>query len=272
MLGVKGISSIGYFCIFAIEGGQSYWCVPLSIGTPHTGRTPPLNKLIFTPSLMNRYILSLLLVGLSTLTALGQKVMPLENNDGSVLPKELPRKGTLYLKDTHRLLPKYAGSWEGDYKGYKLYVQIEFLERAPYATYAENCKFFVDQLHLVSRILDASGREVMNAKTNPDRIGVGGELFVRRPTNASSVEREETYQFVFFYNDLSTGVICVARMSDDMKTLTLELKSVITMEGPMIHPEYLPQEGTPWVLRRTSKVPPRSALDPDFPALIPSSK
>ena len=51
---------------------------------------------------MKRYILSLLLVGLSTLTALGQKVMPLENNDGSVLPKELPRKGTLYLKDTHR--------------------------------------------------------------------------------------------------------------------------------------------------------------------------
>ena len=121
---------------------------------------------------MKRYILSLLLVGLSTLTALGQKVMPLENNDGSVLPKELPRKGTLHLKDTHRLLPKYAGSWEGDYKGYKLYVQIEFLERAPYATYAENCKFFVDQLHLVSRILDASGREVMNAKTNPDRIGL----------------------------------------------------------------------------------------------------
>ena len=97
-------------------------------------------------------------------------------------------------------------------------------------------------------------------------------MFVRRPTNASSVEREETYQFVFFYNDLSTGVICVARMSDDMKTLTLELKSIITLEGPMIHPEYLPQEGTPWVLRRTSKVPPRSALDPDFPALIPSSK
>ena len=130
----------------------------------------------------------------------------------------------------------------------------------------------MDQLHLVSRILDASGREVMNAKTNPDRIGVGGELFVRRPTNASSVEREETYQFVFFYNDLSTGVICVARMSDDMKTLTLELKSVITMEGPMIHPAYLPQDDSPWILRRTSKVPPRSALDPDFPALIPSSK
>ena len=246
-------------------------CTPINGGVTH-GKDSPLNELIFTPSLMKRYILSLLLIGLSTLTALGQKVMPLENNDGSVLPKELPRKGTLYLKDTHRLLPKYAGSWEGDYKGYKLYVQIEFLERAPYATYAENCKLFVDQLHLVSRILDASGREVMNAKTNPDRIGVGGELFVRRPTNASSVEREETYQFVFFYNDLSTGVFCVARMSDDMKTLTLELKSVITMEGPMIHPEYLPQEGTPWVLRRTSKVPPRSALDPDFPALIPSSK
>ena len=246
-------------------------CTPIN-GVITYGKDSPLNELIFTHSLMNRYILSLLLVGLSTLTALGQKVMPLENNDGSVLPKELPRKGTLYLKDTHRLLPKYAGSWEGDYKGYKLYVQIEFLERAPYATYAENCNLFVDQLHLVSRILDASGREVMNAKTNPDRIGVGGELFVRRPTNASSVEREETYQFVFFYNDLSTGVICVARMSDDMKTLTLELKSVITMEGPMIHPEYLPQEGTPWVLRRTSKVPPRSALDPDFPALIPSSK
>ena len=246
-------------------------CTPIN-GSVTYGKDSPLNELIFPPSLMNRYILSLLLVGLSTLTALGQKVMPLENNDGSVLPKELPRKGTLYLKDTHRLLPKYAGSWEGDYKGYKLYVQIEFLERAPYATYAENCNLFVDQLHLVSRILDASGREVMNAKTNPDRIGVGGELFVRRPTNASSVEREETYQFVFFYNDLSTGVICVARMSDDMKTLTLELKGVITMEGPMIHPEYLPQEGTPWVLRRTSKVPPRSALDPDFPALIPSSK
>ena len=246
-------------------------CTPIN-GVITYGKDSPLNELIFTHSLMNRYILSLLLVGLSTLTALGQKVMPLENNDGSVLPKELPRKGTLYLKDTHRLLPKYAGSWEGDYKGYKLYVQIEFLERAPYATYAENCNLFVDQLHLVSRILDASGREVMNAKTNPDRIGVGGELFVRRPTNASSVEREETYQFVFFYNDLSTGVICVARMSDDMKTLTLELKNVITIEGPMIHPEYLPQEGTPWVLRRTSKVPPRSALDPDFPALIPSSK
>ena len=246
-------------------------CTPIN-GSVTYGKDSPLNELIFTHSLMKRYILSLLLVGLSTLTALGQKVMPLENNDGSVLPKELPRKGTLYLKDTHRLLPKYAGSWEGDYKGYKLYVQIEFLERAPYATYAENCNLFVDQLHLVSRILDASGHEVMNAKTNPDRIGVGGELFVRRPTNASSVEREETYQFVFFYNDLSTGVICVARMSDDMKTLTLELKSVITMEGPMIHPEYLPQEGTPWVLRRTSKVPPRSALDPDFPALIPSSK
>ena len=223
---------------------------------------------------MKRYILSLLLIGLSTLTALGQKVMPLENNYEDIRSKEPPylRKDILYLKDTHRLLPKYAGSWEGDYKGYKLYVQIEFLERAPYATYAENCKFFVDQLHLVSRILDASGREVMNAKTNPDRIGVGGELFVRRPTNASSVEREETYQFVFFYNDLSTGVFCVARMSDDMKTLTLELKGVITMEGPMIHPEYLPQDDTPWVLRRTSKVPPRSALDPDFPALIPSSK
>ena len=246
-------------------------CTPIN-GSVTYGKDSPLNELIFTHSLMKRYILSLLLVGLSTLTALGQKVMPLENNDGSVLPKELPRKGTLYLKDTHRLLPKYAGSWEGDYKGYKLYVQIEFLERAPYATYAENCKFFVDQLHLVSRILDASGREVMNAKTNPDRIGVGGELFVRRPTNASSVEREETYQFVFFYNDLSTGVICVARMSDDMKTLTLKLKNVITIEGPMIHPAYLPQDDTPWVLHRTSKVPPRSALDPDFPALIPSSK
>lgn len=246
-------------------------CTPIN-GSVTYGKDSPLNELIFTHSLMNRYILSLLLVGLSTLTALGQKVMPLENNDGSVLPKELPRKGTLYLKDTHRLLPKYAGSWEGDYKGYKLYVQIEFLERAPYATYAENCNLFVDQLHLVSRILDASGREVMNAKTNPDRIGVGGELFVRRPTNSSSVEREETYQFVFFYNDLSTGVICVARMSDDMKTLTLELKSVITMEGPMIHPAYLPQDDSPWVLRRTSKVPPRSALDPDFPALIPSGK
>ena len=246
-------------------------CTPIN-GSVTYGKDSPLNELIFTHSLMKRYILSLLLVGLSTLTALGQKVMPLENNDGSVLPKELPRKGTLYLKDTHRLLPKYAGSWEGDYKGYKLYVQIEFLERAPYATYAENCNLFVDQLHLVSRILDASGHEVMNAKTNPDRIGVGGELFVRRPTNASSVEREETYQFVFFYNDLSTGVICVARMSDDMKTLTLKLKSVITMEGPMVHPAYLPQDDTPWVLHRTSKVPPRSALDPDFPALIPSSK
>ncbi len=246
-------------------------CTPIN-GSVTYGKDSPLNELIFTHSLMKRYILSLLLVGLSTLTALGQKVMPLENNDGSVLPKELPRKGTLYLKDTHRLLPKYAGSWEGDYKGYKLYVQIEFLERAPYATYAENCNLFVDQLHLVSRILDASGHEVMNAKTNPDRIGVGGELFVRRPTNASSVEREETYQFVFFYNDLSTGVICVARMSDDMKILTLKLKSVITMEGPMIHPAYLPQDDTPWVLHRTSKVPPRSALDPDFPALIPSGK
>jgi len=149
---------------------------------------------------MKRYILCLLLVGLSTLTALGQKVMPLENNYEDISSKEPPylRKDILYLKDTHRLLPKYAGSWEGDYKGYKLYVQIEFLERAPYATYAEDCKFFVDQLHLVSRILDASGREVMNAKTNPDRIGVGGELFVRRPTNSSSVEREETYQFIFF--------------------------------------------------------------------------
>ena len=246
-------------------------CTPIN-GSVTYGKDSPLNELIFTHSLMKRYILSLLLVGLSTLTALGQKVMPLENNDGSVLPKELPRKGTLYLKDTHRLLPKYAGSWEGAYKGYKLYVQIEFLERAPYAIYAENCKLFVDQLHLVSRILDASGREVMNAKTNPDRIGVGGELFVRRPTNASSVEREETYQFVFFYNDLSTGVICVARMSDDMKTLTLKLKNVITIEGPMIHPAYLPQDDSPWVLRRTSKVPPRSALDPDFPALIPASK
>ena len=246
-------------------------CTPIN-GSVTYGKDSPLNELIFTHSLMKRYILSLLLVGLSILTALGQKVMPLENNDGSVLPKELPRKGTLYLKDTHRLLPKYAGSWEGDYKGYKLYVQIEFLERAPYATYAENCNLFVDQLHLVSRILDASGHEVMNAKTNPDRIGVGGELFVRRPTNASSVEREETYQFVFFYNDLSTGVICVARMSDDMKTLTLKLKSVITMEGPMVHPAYLPQDDSPWVLRRTSKVPPRSALDPDFPALIPANK
>ena len=246
-------------------------CTPIN-GSVTYGKDSPLNELIFTHSLMKRYILSLLLVGLSTLTALGQKVMPLENNDGSVLPKELPRKGTLYLKDTHPLLPKYAGSWEGDYKGYKLYVQIEFLERAPYATYAENCNLFVDQLHLVSRILDASGHEVMNAKTNPDRIGVGGELFVRRPTNASSVEREETYQFVFFYNDLSTGVICVARMSDDMKILTLKLKSVITMEGPMIHPAYLPQDDTPWVLHRTSKVPPRSALDPDFPALIPANK
>ena len=246
-------------------------CTPIN-GSVTYGKDSPLNELIFPPSLMNRYILSLLLVGLSTLTALGQKVMPLENNDGSVLPKELPRKGTLYLKDTHRLLPKYAGSWEGDYKGYKLYVQIEFLERAPYATYAENCNLFVDQLHLVSRILDASGHEVMNAKTNPDRIGVGGELFVRRPTNASSVEREETYQFIFFYNDLSTGVSCLARISDDMKTLTLKLKNVITIEGPMIHPAYLPQDDTPWVLRRTSKVPPRSALDPDFPALIPSSK
>ena len=246
-------------------------CTPIN-GSVTYGKDSPLNELIFTHSLMKRYILSLLLVGLSTLTALGQKVMPLENNDGSVLPKELPRKGTLYLKDTHRLLPKYAGSWEGDYKGYKLYVQIEFLERAPYATYAENCKFFVDQLHLVSRILDASGREVMNAKTNPDRIGVGGELFVRRPTNAAPVEREETYQFIFFYNDLSTGVSCWARMSDDMKTLTLKLKNVITIEGPMIHPAYLPQDDSPWVLRRTSKVPPRSALDPDFPALIPSSK
>ena len=246
-------------------------CTPINGDVTHR-KDSPLNELIFTHSLMKRYILSLLLLGLSTLTALGQKVMPLENNDGSVLPKELPRKGTLYLKDTHRLLPKYAGSWEGDYKGYKLYVQIEFLERAPYATYAENCNLFVDQLHLVSRILDASGHEVMNAKTNPDRIGVGGELFVRRPTNASSVEREETYQFVFFYNDLSTGVICVARMSDDMKILTLKLKSVITMEGPMIHPAYLPQDDTPWVLHRTSKVPPRSALDPDFPALIPANK
>ena len=246
-------------------------CTPIN-GSVTYGKDSPLNELIFTHSLMKRYILSLLLVGLSTLTALGQKVMPLENNDGSVLPKELPRKGTLYLKDTHRLLPKYAGSWEGDYKGYKLYVQIEFLERAPYATYAEDCKFFVDQLHLVSRILDASGREVMNAKTNPDRIGVGGELFVRRPTNSSSVEREETYQFIFFYNDLSTGVSCLARISDDMKTLTLKLKNVITIEGPMIHPAYLPQDDTPWVLRRTSKVPPRSALDPDFPALIPSGK
>ena len=80
---------------------------------------------------MKRYILSLLLVGLSTLTALGQKVMPLENNYGDIKSKEAPylRKDILYLKDTHRLLPKYAGSWEGDYKGYKLYVQIEFLER-----------------------------------------------------------------------------------------------------------------------------------------------
>ncbi len=248
-------------------------CTPINGGVTH-GKDSPLNELIFTPSLMKRYILCLLLVGLSTLTALGQKVMPLENNYEDISSKEPPylRKDILYLKDTHRLLPKYAGSWEGDYKGYKLYVQIEFLERAPYATYAEDCKFFVDQLHLVSRILDASGREVMNAKTNPDRIGVGGELFVRRPTNSSSVEREETYQFIFFYNDLSTGVSCLARISDDMKTLTLKLKNVITIEGPMIHPAYLPQDDTPWVLRRTSKVPPRSALDPDFPALIPSSK
>ena len=219
---------------------------------------------------MKRYILSLLLAGLSTLTALGQKVMPLENNYGSAMSKELPH--ILYLKDIHRLLPKYVGSWEGDYKGNKLYVQIEFLERAPYSTDAEDCKLFVDRLCLVSRILDASGREVMNAKSNPDRIGIGGELFVRRPTNASSVEREETYQFVFFYNDLSTGVFCLARISDDMKTLTLKLKNVITIEGPMIHPAYLPQDDTPWVLHRTSKVPPRSALDPDFPALIPSTK
>ena len=139
---------------------------------------------------MKRYILFLLLVGLSTLTALGQKVMPLENNYGDIKSKEAPylRKDILYLKDTHRLLPKYAGSWEGDYKGYKLYVQIEFLERAPYATYAENCNLFVDQLHLVSRILDASGREVMNAKSNPDRIGIGGELFVRRPTKNTPTE------------------------------------------------------------------------------------
>ena len=226
---------------------------------------------------MKRYILSLLLIGLSTLTALGQTVIPLENNYGSAMSKELPRKDILYLKDTHRLLPKYVGSWEGDYKGYKLYVQIEFRERAPYSTDAEDCKLFVDRLHLVSRILDASGREVMNAKSNPDRIGIGGELFVRRPTKdtpteVASVGRKETYGFVFFYNDLSTGVFCVARMSDDMKTLTLELKNVITIEGPMIHPAYLPQDDSPWVLRRTSKVPPRSALDPDFPALIPSSK
>ena len=251
-------------------------CTPINGGVTH-GKDSPLNELIFTHSLMKRYILCLLLVGLSTLTALGQKVMPLENNDGSVLPKELPRKGTLHLKDTHRLLPKYAGSWEGDYKGYKLYVQIEFLERAPYATYAENCNLFVDQLHLVSRILDASGREVVNAKTNPDRIGEGTKLNVKRPTadatsGGGAKRREEAYMFYFSYNHDATGVFCWARMSDDMKTLTLELKSVITMEGPMIHPEYLPQDDSPWVLRRTSKVPPRSALDPDFPALIPSGK
>ena len=226
---------------------------------------------------MKRYILSLLLIGLSTLTALGQTVIPLENNYGSAISRELPRKDILYLKDTHRLLPKYVGSWEGEYKGYKLYIQIESRERAPYSTDAEDCKLFVDRLHLVSRILDASGREVVNAKSNPDRIGIGGELFVRRPTKdtpteVASVGRKETYGFVFFYNDKSTGVFCVARMSDDMKTLTLELKNVITREGPMIHPAYLPQDDSPWVLRRTSKVPPRSALDPDFPALIPSSK
>jgi len=226
---------------------------------------------------MKRYILSLLLIGLSTLTALGQKVMPLENNYGRVLSKELPRKDILYLKDTHRLLPKYVGSWEGEYKGYKLYIQIEFRERAPYSPDAEDCKLFVDRLSLVSRILDASGREVVNAKTNPDHIGEGTKLNVKRPTADAPSEggakrREEAYMFYFSYNHDATGVFCWARMSDDMKTLTLELKSVITMEGPMIHPEYLPQEGTPWVLRRTSKVPPRSALDPDFPALIPSSK
>jgi len=157
---------------------------------------------------MKRYILFLLLVGLSTLTALGQKVMPLENNYGSAISRELPRKDILYLKDTHRLLPKYVGSWEGEYKGYKLYIQIEFRERAPYSTDAEDCKLFVDRLHLVSRILDASGREVMNAKSNPDRIGIGGELFVRRPTKdtpteVASVGRKETYGFVFFYNGLS---------------------------------------------------------------------
>ena len=226
---------------------------------------------------MKRYILSLLLAGLSTLTALGQKVMPLENNYGSVLSKELPRKDILYLKDTHRLLPKYVGSWEGDYKGNKLYVQIEFLERAPYSPDTEDCKLFVDRLCLVSRILDASGREVVNAKTNPDRIGEGTKLNVKRPTadatsGGGAKRREEAYMFYFSYNHDATGVFCWARMSDDMKTLTLELKGVITMEGPMIHPAYLPQDDTPWVLHRTSKVPPRSALDPDFPALIPSGK
>ena len=226
---------------------------------------------------MKRYILSLLLAGLSTLTALGQKVMPLENNYGSVLSKELPRKDILYLKDTHRLLPKYVGSWEGEYKGYKLYVQIELRERAPYSPDTEDCKLFVDQLCLMSRILDATGREVVNAKINPDRIGEGTKLNVKRPTadatsGGGAKRREEAYMFYFSYNHDATGVSCVARMSDDMKTLTLKLKNVITIEGPMIHPAYLPQDDSPWVLRRTSKVPPRSALDPDFPALIPSNK
>ena len=226
---------------------------------------------------MKRYILSLLLAGLSTLTALGQKVMPLENNYGSVLSKELPRKDILYLKDTHRLLPKYVGSWEGEYKGYKLYVQIELRERAPYSPDTEDCKLFVDQLCLMSRILDATGREVVNAKTNPDRIGEGTKLNVKRPTadatsGGGAKRREEAYMFYFSYNHDATGVFCWAHMSDDMKTLTLELKNVITIEGPMIHPAYLPQDDAPWVLHRTSKVPSRSALDPDFPALIPSTK
>ena len=226
---------------------------------------------------MKRYILSLLLAGLSTLTALGQKVMPLENNYGSVLSKELPRKDILYLKDTHRLLPKYVGSWEGEYKGYKLYVQIELRERAPYSPDTEDCKLFVDQLCLMSRILDATGREVVNAKINPDRIGEGTKLNVKRPTadatsGGGAKRREEAYMFYFSYNHDATGVFCWAHMSDDMKTLTLELKNVITIEGPMIHPAYLPQDDAPWVLHRTSKVPPRSALDPDFPALIPSTK
>ena len=226
---------------------------------------------------MKRYILSLLLAGLSTLTALGQKVMPLENNYGSVLSKELPRKDILYLKDTHRLLPKYVGSWEGEYKGYKLYVQIELRERAPYSPDTEDCKLFVDQLCLMSRILDATGREVVNAKINPDRIGEGTKLNVKRPTadatsGGGAKRREEAYMFYFSYNHDATGVFCWAHMSDDMKTLTLELKNVITIEGPMIHPAYLPQDDAPWVLHRTSKVPPRSALDPDFPVLIPSTK
>ena len=226
---------------------------------------------------MKRYILSLLLIGLSTLTALGQTVIPLENNYGSAMSKELPRKDILYLKDTHRLLPKYVGSWEGEYKGYKLYVQIELRERAPYSPDTEDCKLFVDQLCLMSRILDATGREVVNAKINPDRIGEGTKLNVKRPTadatsGGGAKRREEAYMFYFSYNHDATGVFCWAHMSDDMKTLTLELKGVITMEGPMIHPAYLPQDDTPWVLHRTSKVPPRSALDPDFPALIPSTK